>query len=36
MPNKNDIEVIKAPNQNRTVSASRDFPEMPQLYLELL
>ena len=36
MTNKNDIEVIKAPNPNKTTAASRDFPQMPQLYLELL
>lgn len=36
MTNKNNIEVIKAQNQNKTTPPSRNFPEMPQLYLELL
>jgi len=36
MTNKTDVEVIKTSNHDKKAPQSRDFPSMPQLYLELL
>ena len=36
MTMKTDVEVVKLSNDSKKPSQSRDFPTMPQLYLELL
>ena len=36
MTNKQDVQVVKAPNDAKRPSQSRNFANMPQLYLELL
>ena len=36
MSNKNNITVLKIPNEKSSVHRSQTFPRMPRLYLELL